>query len=130
MIFEQRALYPRRVRVPPNETWDLDCGSPANTEDFNLDNWFCEDRIITSISCFPGTDCRLRNGYDIVTLQPTPERYGGPDVVNDYIRRKFSIDIIGDLMVFKRSQLDHTRVVSVTSPEIPLVCAMVQRYAR
>ena len=128
LIFEQHATSPRRVRVPPVETWDPMCGAFANTEDLNVDNWFCEGRIITSINCFPGTDCRLRNGYDIVTLQPIPRRYGGPDDVNTNIRHNFYANVIGNLMVFKRSQTDNSRVVNITSPEISLVRAMVQRY--
>ncbi|KAJ8473934.1 hypothetical protein ONZ51_g7559 [Trametes cubensis] len=128
LIFEQHATSPRRVRVPPVETWDPMCGAFANTEDLNVDNWFCEGRIITSINCFPGTDCRLRNGYDIVTLQPIPRRYGGPDDVNTNIRHNFYANVIGNLMVFKRSQTDNSRVVNITSPEISLVRAMVQRW--
>lgn len=127
VIYEVNSTRPRFILVPARDDWDPACGAHANTEDFDTDGWVRgEDHIISSLHCFPGTGCRLQNGYDIVALPLGSRRTRSS--VNNVIRRLFGTEWTGNLLVFKRGRYDTSRTISVSRTEMSLVNALVQRY--
>ncbi|KAI9057842.1 hypothetical protein FKP32DRAFT_1582757, partial [Trametes sanguinea] len=128
LIYETGSARPRLVLLASREDWDPACGAYASSEDLDTDVWFRDsDRLATmSVSYFPGTECWLRNGFDIVALRPLG---GGDSVpVNTAIRKLFSLNWHGNLLVIKRGRYDSSRAISITQPEISLINAVVQRY--
>ncbi|OJT05576.1 hypothetical protein TRAPUB_3589 [Trametes pubescens] len=78
------------------------------------------------LNCFPGTTCRLLNGYDIVAL-PLGGRRCTRGNTNNVIRRMFCTDWIGNLLVFKRGRYDTSRTISISRTEMSLINALVHR---
>ncbi|KAH9846471.1 hypothetical protein C2E23DRAFT_744019, partial [Lenzites betulinus] len=126
VIYEVRSTRARLILLPAKEDWDPACGAYANTEDLDTDRWFQEDPIIDSVHCFPGTDCGLLNGYDILSLQP----YGDRDTAgaNNTVHRLFSMEWTGNLIVVKRGRFDPSRAVHISRSEINLINTLVHRY--
>ncbi|KAJ3018854.1 hypothetical protein NUW54_g234 [Trametes sanguinea] len=128
LIYETGSARPRLVLLSSREDWDPACGAFASTEDLDTDVWFRDsDRFaIVPVTYFPGTECWLRNGFDIVALRPLGD--SDPVPLNTAIRRLFSMDWHGNLLVIKRGRYDSGRAISITPPEISLINAVVQRW--
>ncbi|OSC96201.1 hypothetical protein PYCCODRAFT_1379581, partial [Trametes coccinea BRFM310] len=127
LIYETGSARPRLVLLSSREDWDPACGAFASAEDLDTDVWFRDsDRFaIVPVTYFPGTECWLRNGFDIVALRPLGD--SDPVPLNTAIRRLFSMDWHGNLLVIKRGRYDSSRAISITPPEISLINAVVQR---
>ncbi|KAI0359244.1 hypothetical protein OH77DRAFT_1395663, partial [Trametes cingulata] len=124
VIYEVHSRRPQITLLAPHDEFDPACGAMANTEDLDFADWFDEpdNFVIASVECFPGTECWLQNGFDIVTVADSRGAEG-----NAAIRALFGIDWIGNLLVVKRGRFDRSRAVSITRPEVSMISALVHR---
>ncbi|KAJ3005191.1 hypothetical protein NUW54_g1070 [Trametes sanguinea] len=127
LIYETGSSRPRLVLVPACDDWDPACGAEASTLDLDVSNWFeGQHQVITPINTFPGTECRLTNGYDIISLH-TDNHTSTDAPINAAIISSFAMRWPGNLLVVKQAQSDRSRVISITASEVPLANAMVHR---
>ncbi len=125
LIYPVKGSRPRRVLLPSKDGWDPACGASASTEDLELGQWFRGPQKVNSVDYFPGTRCRLGNGYDIVFAKCRKRQR--PPPINATILSLFSIRWPGALVIIKRARRDYGRVVHITAPEISLINAITQR---
>lgn len=77
---------------------------------------------------FPGTQCHLSNGYSIIYLQNRRHRARpGVGPLNTSLRKLFCLEWPGNIVVIKRGQSDRGRAVNITTPEVSLINAVVER---
>ncbi len=126
VMYEVNSSRPCTVLVPPKDDWDPACGAFAGTDDLDVGDWFGDNHVIESVNYFPGTECFLANGYDIVMLAHQED--SAADSINSTICRMFGVEWAGNLLVVKRGRRDSTRAVNITRTEISLINAMVERY--
>ncbi|KAH9850106.1 hypothetical protein C2E23DRAFT_861597 [Lenzites betulinus] len=100
LLFPVCSARPMLVLLPCRDDWDPACGCPAYSEDLDTDYWLEGAQSVAQVNSFPGTDCHLPNGYDIITLSSTARRTASR---NATLRRLFSIDWAGSLLVVKRA---------------------------
>ncbi|KAH9854425.1 hypothetical protein C2E23DRAFT_726441, partial [Lenzites betulinus] len=117
---------PQLLLLPCRDDWDPACGCPAYVEDLDTDEWMKGKQLVTSVDYFPGTRCRLINGYDIITLTKNAQRK--PRRANETLRCQFAVQWPGALMVVKRARRERGRAIHITAPEIALVNTIVERY--
>ena len=127
------------MMLPCGEDWDINCGALAASKDLQIDIWFHRSYTVTSLNLFPGTECYLSNGYDIVSQSERPRPSASevklednasersPFHYNRTIRSLFGIDWIGNIVVLKRGRRDRSSVVNITRREISLINALVNR---
>ena len=124
MIYEIHSQRPRLVLLAAREDWDPACGALSSTEDLDMSDWLgSTNHRITPMNCIPGTDCYLRNGFDIVTLRQD----GRPSQANSTLQKMFSQEWFGNLLVVKRGFYDRSRAISITSSEVSTINALVER---
>lgn len=124
VIYESHSRRSRLVFLAAREDWDPACGTPLSTDDLDLSDWLGDaNHRVTSMNCIPGTDCYLRNGFDIVTLRPD----GCVAQPNTTIQTMFSKEWVGNLLVVKRGCHDPSRAISVTQSEVSTIDALVDR---
>ncbi len=126
VIYEVRSRRPHIVLIPSRDDWDPACGASASSDDFNTDRWFGGWQVLDSIYTFPGTDCRLGNSFDIITLRPGAAHV--TQMANSSIRRLFDTKWMGNLLVVKRGRYDYNRAINITRSEVSLINALVERY--
>ncbi|KAI9061812.1 hypothetical protein FKP32DRAFT_1575152, partial [Trametes sanguinea] len=126
VIFPEQGCQPRRVLLPSKDDWDPACGCPAYTADLDTHGWFRGQQIISPINYFPGTRCRLANGYDIVWTKHRKVADGVP--VNETLKELFSVEWPGALLVVKWARRHRGQAIHITSPEIALISTIVHRY--
>lgn len=126
LLFPVYGAAPRLVLLPSREDWDPACGCPAFTDDLDTDMWFEGTQSVTAVESFPGTNCYLFNGYDIITLSGK-DRRSVTATPNETLRRLFSIEWSGSLLVVKRASRYRGRAVHITPPEISLISTLVER---
>ena len=120
---------PRLVLLAAREEWDPACGASVSTEDLDTTDWLDQRQVITSINSFPGTDCYLRNGFDIVALPSGKSTDRDAAQTNKTILEMFSMNWSGNILVVKRGCYDRSRAISICQAEISTINAIVQRYA-
>lgn len=128
MIYRITAQSPQLVLLPPREEWDNACGAHASPEDLDTDDWFekPEETTIFSVDCFPGTNCYLRNGYDIIVAQPRQDENNNA-AHNQAIETEMAHFWLGNMVVVKRGCSDRARAVSISRPELSMISALVER---
>lgn len=126
VIYEVRSTRAHMVLIPARDDWDPACGASASSEDFDTDRWFGGRQVLESVHTFPGTDCRLVNSFDIITLCPDAAHV--THTANSSIRRLFDTEWTGNLLVVKRGRYDYSRAINITRSEVSLINAMVERY--
>ena len=131
VIYQVGQLRPRLLLVSNDSEYDPACGAEPATPDLMVQKWFRQRCRIYRVDRFPGTNHRLANGYDIITV-----RQAIPGVVrmrpsssakNSAIRHMFSERWRGNVIVLKRARRDTDRIVNITRPEVSLVNALVHR---
>lgn len=119
------------VLIPCGDGYDPASGAYPSSEDLDFDKWFCQRRMITSLCFFPGTDCYLENGYDIIAVRQSRRRPGlqptcsSPNTTLDHL---FAVPWRGNLIVVKRGRRDRTRAVNITRRELTLINTLVERW--
>ncbi len=81
---------------------------------------------MTSLHYFPGTDCHLKNGYDVFVLACL-ERSRRVDELNLTVQSLFSLRWTGNIIVVKRGFRDRGCALSITPPEVSLINSLVER---
>ncbi|KAI9061998.1 hypothetical protein FKP32DRAFT_1531941, partial [Trametes sanguinea] len=117
---------PRLVLLPCTDDWDQACGCPVHTEDLDVRCWFGGKPSVDRVRRFPGTQCYLTNGFDILFSRQPEE--SEPHDANRALQESFAIDWHGSLLVVKQGRRNCGHAVHITSPEIGLVGTLVQRY--
>ncbi|KAH9895267.1 hypothetical protein C8Q73DRAFT_790434 [Cubamyces lactineus] len=125
VIYESHSRRSRLVFLAAREDWDPACGAPLSTDDLDMSDWLgSTNHRVTRMNRIPGTDCYLRNGFDIVTLRPD----GCDALPNATIQTMFSKEWVGNLLVVKRGCHDPSRAISVTQSEVSTIDALVDRW--
>ena len=131
VLYQVGRRQPSLILVPCDEEYDPACGASPSSEDLDFDKWFCERRIIAQLFYFLGTSCRLENGYDIIHVHQPSERRDRAQQAhsrrNTTLRRLFSVDWRGNLIVVKCGSHDWDRAVYITQREVALINILVQR---
>ncbi|KAH9854465.1 hypothetical protein C2E23DRAFT_726780, partial [Lenzites betulinus] len=127
LLYPTDSSGPRTVLLPSRDSYDPACGCNAWSVDLDTDEWFGGPQSMTSIHHFPGTDCRLKNGYDIFVLARR-ERRRRLDGVNHTVQRLFDVRWSGNVIVVKRGFRDRGCALNITPPEISLINSLVERY--
>lgn len=127
LVYDVAARRPRFLLLPVRDVWDPACGCPVHTEDLDTDDWFPDEPVVLQVNAFPGTTCRLGNGYDIICNadynDEDPTQYP-----NQSLRRMFSVNWPGNLIVVKRSRRGCRGAMHITGPEVSLINTLVERY--
>ncbi len=125
---------PRLVLLGTGDDWDPNCGCPPYPEDLDVAQWFPENRAVSSLERFPGTQCHLGNGYDIISLRGSGVgRHAGHEShewarANETLHRLFSIEWMGPLIAVKRARHHSGRAINITPAEVSLINAVVEGY--
>lgn len=127
LVYEVGGTRPRLLLLPSRDGWDPACGCPAYPEDLDTDDWFTSNQTVSSIDHFPGTRCRLANGYDIISASGQKRGRKQPPL-NGTLHELFSVDWTGALVVVKRARRHVGRAVHITPPEVSLINVVVERY--
>lgn len=127
-MYEVRGVRPRLLLLPSRHDWDPACGCPAYPEDLDTDDWFTSGQVVSPVHHFPGTRCRLANGYDIISARGRKRAVKNAPL-NGTLQQLFSVEWSGTLVVVKRASRHSGRAVHITSPEVSLINAVVERYA-
>ncbi|KAI0324871.1 hypothetical protein GY45DRAFT_1262010, partial [Cubamyces sp. BRFM 1775] len=127
LVYEVDGTRPRLLLLANGADWDPECGCPVYPEDLDTSQWFPSDQTETTVDYFPGTRCWLANGYSILSV-PRKEDGRGTAPINEVISRLFAIEWRGPLVVVKRARRHSLQAINITSPEVSMVNAVVERY--
>ncbi|KAI9057281.1 hypothetical protein FKP32DRAFT_1584107, partial [Trametes sanguinea] len=128
LLYSVECLQPHIVLLPCRDTYDPACGCEVWPEDLDTDEWFTGRQRRVSIRQFPGTDCRLKNSYDIFVLGRSLQQRPGSRGNNTTTSTLFSLKWTGNIIVIKRGFRDYGTAVNITAPEISLINSLVQRF--
>ena len=136
MLYQLGRPAPKLLLVPTDdEKWNRkDYDNKPATAEFDVGPWMGGTYDIDRVDNFPGTRCKLKNGYDIVVLSPlrkssrTGPRAQQPGI-NSAVRALFGCPWRGNILVLKRGVHSMDHIVNMTQDEISLVNSLVQRYA-
>ena len=128
IIYETSSCRPCLVLLAASQDWDPACGAFISTEELDIGDWLNGGQVIASLDSFPGTNCYLRNGFDIVTLPQGTSTDDSDIQTNKTILEMFSINWSGNVLVIKRGCYDRSRAISICQAEISTINAIVQRY--
>lgn len=126
-MYEVGGTRPRLLLLATREDWDAACGCPAYPEDLDVADWFAQGPKLSPLDYFPGTRCRLANGYDIISVDRS-RRYRKNPPINNTLHQLFCVDWPGALVVVKRAYRHTGRAVNITPPEVSMINAVVERY--
>lgn len=131
LLYDVAAPHAHLVVLPINEEYDPACGAPPDSGSLDVERWFHSEPSVISVDWFPGTTCRLRNGYDVLFVDRRlwhAKRRGHSSVpLNRALQRMFSLDWRGNLIVVKRGRYDRGRAMNITPPELSLIHTVVER---
>ncbi|KAH9848479.1 hypothetical protein C2E23DRAFT_739641, partial [Lenzites betulinus] len=126
LLYPVDSLRPRMVLLPSRKDYDPACGCNAWSVDLNTDDWFSGPQTMTTLHHFPGTDCRLKNGYDVFVLGRRERRIKS-EGTNQAVKTLFAVRWTGNIVVVKRGFRDRGCALSITSPEVSLINSLVER---
>ncbi|KAI9058549.1 hypothetical protein FKP32DRAFT_1581860, partial [Trametes sanguinea] len=126
LLYHGELPRPQLVLLPSRFTYDPACGCAAWPEDLDTDSWFKGTHMATSIDYFPGTDCRLKNGYEIFFMGRRDRRIQRGET-NAVLWKLFALKWPGNLIVMKRGFRDRGRTLHITKSEVSLINSLVER---
>ncbi|KAH9858155.1 hypothetical protein C2E23DRAFT_880808 [Lenzites betulinus] len=118
---------PRMLLLPSRASFDPACGSSAWSEDLDTDEWFGGPQTIASIRSFPGTNCWLKNGYDVIVLARRARRRR-PAELNKTVQKLFALPWVGNILVVKRGFRERGCALNITQPEVSLINSLIERW--
>ena len=132
VIYHVDSSTPRLVYLPTRTRKLFSTDGTLSSYDLEIDVWFPDGASTTSVVTFPGTQCPLKNGYDILVNAQPPDHLNPngkiQQSVNRTIRSMFSLDWHGNILIIKRGcRSNKTGIVTMSRPEVSLINTLLHR---